>query len=132
MFLCKLLLHSLSADAILQAIQSLIALIHIVHIMIAGIMEDVELRILAQHRLQTILHGEDAANHHRASGLDIRLANEDIRESFHHSLGDALVLEGAKWSQFAITSLGILTYQLHLLQGFLALSRQLALLLRFQ
>ena len=56
MLLGKLLLHHLSAHRILQAIQVSISLIHIVHIMLAGIVEDMKLRIHAKHLLQTILH----------------------------------------------------------------------------
>ena len=56
MLLGKLLLHHLSAHRILQAIQVSISLIHIVHIMLAGIVEDMKLRIHAEHLLQAILH----------------------------------------------------------------------------
>ena len=56
MLLGKLLLHHLSAHRILQAIQVSISLIHIVHIMLAGIVEDMKLRIHTEHLLQTILH----------------------------------------------------------------------------
>jgi hypothetical protein len=51
----KLLLHHLDAHAIFQAIQVSVSLIHIVHIMLAGIMEDVELRIHAKQLMQAIL-----------------------------------------------------------------------------
>ena len=95
MFLRELLLYSFSTNAILQTIQSFVTLVHVVHVVITGIMEDVELRIFAKHRLQSILHGEDATDDHGAASLDIGLASEYLRKSFHHSLGDTLVLQSA-------------------------------------
>ena len=95
-------------------------------------MEDMELRIHAKQLLQTILHGEDATDDHGAASLDIGLASEYLRKSFHHPSGDTLVLERTERSQFAIPSLGILTYQGYLTQGFLALGCQLAFLFRLQ
>ena len=100
--------------------------------MIAGIMEDMELRIHAKQLLQTILHGEDATDNHCTASLYVGLACENLRKSFHHSLGDTLVLQSAQGCQFAIPSLGILTYQDYLTQGFLALGCQLAFLFRLQ
>ena len=132
MLLGKLLLCHLHTHAVLQAIQVSISLIHIVHIMLAGIMEDMELRIHAKHLMQAILHREDAADHHRASCLDIRITGKDFRKSFHHSLGNTLMLESSQRGQLTITSLRLFTNQLHLSQCFLTLGSQLTFLLRLQ
>ena len=132
MLLGKLLLCHPDAHAILQAIQVSVALVHIIHIMLAGIVEDMKFRIHAKHLLQTILHGEDASDYQCASSLDIRLTGKNLRKSLHHSSGNALMLQGAERSQFAITPLRLLANHLHLSQGFLALGSQFSLLLRLE
>ena len=130
--LCKFLLCHLDTHAMLQAIQVSVALVHIIHIMLAGIMEDMKFRIDTQHLLQTILHREDASDYQSTSGLDIRITGKNLRKSLHHSSGNTLMLESSERSQFTIASLRLLTNHLHLSQRFLALSCQFALLLRFE
>ena len=130
--LCKFLLYHLDTHAVLQAIQISVALVHIIHIMLAGIMEDMKFRIHAEHLLQTVLHREDASDNQGASSLDIRITGKNLRESLHHSSGNTLMLESSERSQFAIAPLRLLANQLHLSQRFLALSSQFALLLRFE
>lgn len=107
-------------------------MIHIVHVVLAGIMEDMELRIHAEHLLQTVLHGEDASDHYRTSCLNIGLASKDLRKSFHHSLGYPLVLNCSERSQLAVASSCLLAKQFHLCQCLFALGSELALLLRLQ
>ena len=132
MLLGKLLLHHPAAHAVLQAIQVSVAQIHIPHIMLAGIVEDMKLRIHAEHLLQTVLHRENASDYRCASSLDIRITGKDLRKSLHHSSGNALMLQGAERSQFAFTSPRLLANHLHFLQRLLALGSQFSLLLRLE
>ena len=126
----KILLHHIPAHAILQAVEPSVVLVHVIHVVIAGIMEDVELGIDAQHLLQAVLHGEDTANHHRASCLDVCIAREYLGKSLHHSPCDALVLDGTQGCQLPIAPLGFISQQSHFPERLFALGSKFAFLLR--
>ena len=110
-FPAEFVLDHLPAHTILQTVEVTVILVHVVHVVVTGVMEHMELGVDAQHLLQGVFHGEDAAYHHRTPCLYVCIPGEYLREPFHHSLCDALVLQGSKGSKLAVPSPGILTYQ---------------------
>ena len=103
-----------------------VVVVHVIHIVVAGIVTDNELRIAAHQLLQSVLHAENAADDGGAFGVDMRFAGEDFGEILHHACGNLLVLLCAEQCEFAVTSCGCIANDTQFLQHFLSFRREFA------
>ena len=65
------------------------------HVVIAGVVGERQLRIERGQLQQFILHGEDAADDDGRFGVNVRLTREHFRKALEHAPGDIAVLLGA-------------------------------------
>ena len=73
-------------------IKSSIALVHIIHVVIAGIMTNLKFRVHNEQLLEGVLHTKDTTNNNSTLGIDISLSLENLREILNHTLSYSLVL----------------------------------------
>ena len=71
-----------------------VLMIHIVHVVLAGIELEFQLWIVLCQLQQFVLHGEDAADDDGALGFDDGTVAEDAGEPVVHALGYQLMLDG--------------------------------------
>ena len=98
--------------------------IHVVHVVVAGVVTDDELRIEHEQLLQGVLHGEDATDDDGALRIDVGLALSNTCGKRSYMLGDALVLLRSELGQFAVAP-HFLAYHPDFLQNLMALRGQL-------
>ena len=73
--------------------QFLVLEVHVPHVMVGGIMTDVEQRIHEQQLLQLVLHAKDTADDHRALGIDVGGTFEHLWKTLEHSTGYLSMLQ---------------------------------------
>ena len=78
-----------------------VAVVHIVHLGLAGIGLDLQPRIERGKHVHLVLHRQDAADDHRRAGNHRRTVLEHLREVLVHAAGDALMLLVADVAQLA-------------------------------
>ena len=72
----------------------LISLVHVVHVVIAGIVADTQPRIEHEQLLQRIFHRQDTAYHHSTLGVYHGIARKHLGKPLVHAPGYGLVLLG--------------------------------------
>src|SRR3712207_1745785 len=79
----------------------LVMKVHVVHVMIAGIVGELQVWILFHQFEQRVFHRQNAAYYHRRLGVDMRIALEYIWKSLVHSACYLSVLLCSEWRKFA-------------------------------
>ena len=82
-------------------------IVHVVHVVLAGIAGDDHARVEACQFHELIPHGENAADDDGGACVDVYVAVEDLREAHVHAMGDATVLLSTQWRELAQTSLSL-------------------------
>ena len=96
------------------------------HVVVAGVVGERQLRIELGQLQQFVLHGEDAAYDDGGLGVDVGLSREHLREALVHAACDALVLPGAKRCQLALAATSVVAHGLDGSQHLAAAWRELA------
>ena len=95
-------------------------MVHIVLIALGGPHGNLQLGIDLRHLQHRISHRDHTTGSYRALGIDMRCALENLGKALHHAFGNLTMLLSAQGGQFAPTTLGIVQYQGHLVEHFLA------------
>ena len=106
--------------------------VHVPHIVLAGIVTNVELRVHGFELLKRIFHREYTTNHDGRLSIHSNITLENFRETLVHSLGNTTMLLSATKSQFSIALPSLVLYSLYLRESLFALCCQHALFLSFQ
>ena len=116
----------LGATRHLLLVEHLVVLVHVVHVVVAGVVGDVELGVDAHQLLQRVLHRQDAAYHHGALGVYIGLALKHLGKPLPHPSGYLAVLLGSALGELAVAVHGFLSYACHLVEHLTSLGGKLA------
>ena len=87
--------------------QLLVAEVHVVHVVHARVVRDVQLRIELRQLQQLVLHRQYAPYHHRAAGIHVGAAGEHLGKPLVHPPRNVAVLPCAERRQFAEPSAGL-------------------------
>ena len=100
--------------------QRSVVMVHVIHVVIAGIMGDVELRVHANQLLQSVFHAQNTADNHGTFSVYMRLSLENLGEITHHSFGNLTVLLCTKLCQFTVTTLCCIAEQAQFMEHLLS------------
>ena len=90
-----------------ESIRLVRMIVKIIHVFLAHLVADVELRIQSLETIAESSHTHCATVNHCRTGRNVTLATEHIREVLCHSLSDTLMLTHTKRSQISCTSLSL-------------------------
>ena len=92
MFLVEGIKSFTSLRSNLAMFKSCVALVHIIHIVIAGVMTNLQFWVHHKHLLQSVLHTKNATDNNSTLCINICLTLENLREILKHALCYSLVL----------------------------------------